>query len=74
MWELSRELVFLPDTAVFMLSQLCGEHFRVICMIDPGEDSNLGRVCFLDVGVMRSLEGCCVSGRVSESLHAITMQ
>lgn len=63
MWELSRDLVFLPDASVFMLGQLCGEHFRVICMSDPGEDFNLCRVCFLDVGVMRSLEGCCM-GRV----------
>lgn len=60
MGELSRKLVFLPDSAVFMLGQLCGEHFRVICMNDPGEDSNLCRVCFLDVGVVRSLEGCCM--------------
>lgn len=63
MWELSRELVFLPDAAVFMLGHLCGEHFRVICKSDPGEDSNLCRICFLDVGVMRSLESCCM-GRV----------
>lgn len=63
MGELSRELVFLLDAGVFMLGQLCGEHFRVICMRDPGEDSNLCRVCFLDVGVVRSLEGCCM-GRV----------
>lgn len=63
MGELSRELVFLSDAGVFMLGQLCGEHFRFICMHDPGEDSNLCRVCFLDVGVVRFLEGCCM-GRV----------